>query len=73
MLLRKGSSESPWGRKRHSFSPGTGDNFKLSFFLSPCPLLGFYLIIELTESELGNFITMPILTYHLRCTNFISY
>lgn len=33
----------------------------------------FYLITDLTESELGNFIMMHVLTYHLRCINLISY
>ena len=74
--IKKGFKREPLGKQKHSFSPDTGDNFKLSFFfffLSPCPILGFYLITELTESELGDFITMPILTYHLGCSNLISY
>lgn len=70
--IEKGFKQEPPGKEKYSSSPCAGGNFKLSSFES-LPISVFYLITDLTESELGNFVTTHVLILHLRCINLISY
>ena len=72
MLLRKGLNKSLQGRKSIALFCA-GGNFKLSSFESLLISMFylFYLITDLTESELGNSILKHVLISHLRCISII--